>query len=233
MRYALLQLSILWCYVGFAQTYPDTIMTTDQDMIVCKITFVNETTVFLQTPKYNKLTKRDQILRSNIAEIRLHSAVDVPAEQRIPDKALEPGWSENNGIIYPSQLSDAPRFGNGQLDLFNYLEQHVRLSPSDSRLYGDVQNTLVYKVGLDSLGQVMDVRIHDTHFGLLAHEPRARFLQEAIAGVLSQMPRWSPARYSDQPVSTVFFIPVSFVVQYDRLQMQASKYKLAFKHREP
>jgi hypothetical protein len=233
MRFTLLHVSLLWSGVSLAQTFPDTVMTTARDTIVCRITFVNEYSIFLQTATRNKLTKRDQILRSHVAEIRLHSAVDVPPELLMPDEAPMPGWSENNGVIYPSDLSEAPRFGNGQIDLFHYLEQHVHLSPSDSRMYGDGATTLVYKVDIDSVGNVREVVMHDMLYGPLDHEPRARFLQEQIGRVLSQMPPWSPARHTDRPVDTVFYIPVSFTVLFDKLQMQASKYRLVFKHRDP
>ena len=79
--------------------------------------------------------------------------------------------------------------------------------------------------------------MHDMLYGPLDHEPRAQNILQADRsdGLLSQMSaRWSPARHTDRPVDTVFYIPRSaLTVLFDKLQMQASKYRLVFKHRDP
>src|SRR5690606_23158093 len=121
-----------------SQNFNDTLISVEDDTIICKIGLINNYNIFYQ---FN--SKKKKIVSSYMARnmVKYYStpASDVTVlELEIPtnqEATSTPQFAEENGIIYSSSISQPPRFHNGINDLYSYLERTIIVRPIDNRTF--------------------------------------------------------------------------------------------------
>lgn len=230
-------LTILFCLTqlsSLSQDYNDTIISLNDDTIICKIGLVNNFNIFYEFNPNKKKNSSTYINRASVKYFYLSDSNITVMKQEIPkeDSDYELGFIENSGIIYSSKMSQAPRFLSGVHDLHQYLEKNIKVKPIDNRVFGSNYVTILYGLTIDSTGAVSDVEILQPSSSTGGYSYESRFLEKEIENVIKRMPNWTPAIANNRTSKQNIYLPLKFKLDQNSVIMYSARYSFSFKDRK-
>ena len=230
-------LTVLFCLATLhskSQDFNDTIISIKNDSIFCKIGLVNNFNIFYQYNPKKKKVASTYIKRSEVQYFSLPASNVTVMEQETPKEfsTYELLFTENNGIIYSSNINQPPQFLNGVNDLHRYLEKNIRVKPIDIRVFGSNYVTILYGLKIDSTGAVSDVRILEPSSLTGGYSYQSRFLETEIENVIKSMPNWSPAIVGSKKSTQHIYLPLKFKLEQNSIVMYSARYSFSFKNRK-
>jgi len=140
-------------------------------------------------------------------------------------------YTENDGIIYPSIVSKPPQFREGLASMNQYFENNVRVFPRDYETFGDREIDILYKITIDTLGNVTASNLEEIYSTSQGTGFQAGHLPDEIKKVIDAMPAWKPALIDGKPAEISFYLPFCFKLDLNKIVMVPSKYKFSFHNR--
>ena len=161
-------------------------------------------------------------------------------------KKLPEGYIEDNGIIYPANLSNPPQYGNGQNVLYQYLENNVSILPIDYRDYNDYKANVdkidsksngdwidfLYELKIDTLGKVTAIDLQGANSMGHGKGYQVGHLSNNIIQTIDSMPTWKPAFLNEKSIETTFYLPLRIKLFMDKIIILESEYLYPFKYRK-
>ncbi|MGD0712329.1 MAG: hypothetical protein ABR968_14230 [Bacteroidales bacterium] len=147
-------------------------------------------------------------------------------------ESKDKSYTEDNGIIYPADISEPPQFKGGLNDMNQYFEDNVRVFPKDMKEIGMREVDILYKISIDSLGKVTASNIEEYYSSSQGTGFQAGHLPDEIENIIDAMPLWKPAMINENPVEITFYLPICFKLNLNKIVMLPSKYKFKFHNRK-
>jgi hypothetical protein len=234
MKTYVLTISLFFSLINYAQTYNDTLVTTSDDTIFCKITYVNEFNVFYVYNPKRKVIKKSNINREFISFFTVSDTSVFVMEQEIPPVFVEPekySYKEANGVIYGIKYDSPPVYGNGLPALNNFITQNTKVATFDKRaFYGQIASVL-FVIQIDSLGFIQEVETaQESSTGTINYN--SRHMELELIRVLKLTHKWRPASINNKPVSCTVFLPLKFQLDLNSIILYPSRNTFSLKNRE-
>jgi hypothetical protein len=225
---------LLTCFAVDGQNLCDTLFTLKGDTITCKITFVNEYNVFYSYKHKRNAIKDSFIPRSQLIAFRLHSpGVSVPALGENAQEVSTPvNYSENNGIIYSSNVERPPSYPGGINILYNFLENSVAVTNRDVQIYGDKVVTVAYELVILSNGKLYGASIKESCIQDFDLDLQAERLEKEIMRQICLAGSWQPGIINGEKINMNIYLPLKFKVDKNKIIISPSEYLYIFKHRK-
>lgn len=219
---------------AFCQEFTDLIVTKENDSIFCKITLVNEYNIFYQYNPKKKIIASSSIPRSSVIFFTSsETAVPVMEEKKYvePPKEIRPNFKEEAGLIYSEKYTKAPVYGNGLIDMYDYIENTTRVYPADERALGGLTYVVLFAITIDSLGNVQNVHLQEpvssTYSGYEAQK-----LESELKRILLQMTPWTPAFIGENPTASIVYLPLKFYLEASQIHLLPSQFSFSFNGRD-
>ena len=215
-----------------AQENKDTIITINNDTILCQITLVNNYNIFYSYNPKRKKRISTYIPRSEVNYFAAHDKSIKIQEEETPPEPVESGFAEDNGIIYPAFLTSPPIYKGGQNDLHAYIEEYVRVYIRDMKVFQDNPAVVLFQVTIDSVGKVTNVLVYESAAQTGGFHYDCIYLENEIRTVIESMENWTPATIDGNNISTTVYIPLRFILDGGSIAIIPSKFLFTFKERE-
>jgi hypothetical protein len=147
------------------------------------------------------------------------------------DSTSPGGRIEENGIIYPADFSSPPQYQNGQADLYQYLENNVRITQQDRDIFDNYNVIVCYALFINSSGYSKDETIYESSIKDQHFDMQAGRLEETIRKTLASMPVWKPGIKNNKVKDANIYIPLKFRIEGNKIFIMSSKYLFVIKNR--
>ena len=225
---------MLTCFAVDGQNLCDTLFTTKGDTISCKITWVNQYNVFYSYKHRRSAIKDTYIPRSQLISFRLHSSgVSVPPLGDNPQETSSTvNYSENNGIIYSSNVDRPPAYPGGINILYNLLENSVTVTNRDDQIYDGKVVTVLYELFIMSDGKLYGAGIKESCIQDYGLDLLAERLESEIMRQICLAGPWEPGIINGEKINMNIYLPIKFKVNNNKIVIFPSEYLYIFKHRK-
>jgi hypothetical protein len=142
------------------------------------------------------------------------------------------GYTEEDGIIYPTDVSSPPQFSKGQASLYQYFEDNVRVFPKDYQEYGTNHIAFLYELKIDTLGKVTAMDLMESSSSSQGTGFQAGHLSDEIRKVIDAMPAWKPAIMDGKKAEVTFYLPLAIQLDMNKIIIHDSKYIVKYKNRK-
>ena len=213
-RQILFWILILFSFFVKGQDLIDTIYTLTDDTIICNITLVNNYNVFY-TYKVKKKRYEDTFIpRFQVASYILNSK-GVIVEKQETDSHLpiqKITFAEENGIIYADNVEKPPKYPGGIYDLYDHLQDYVKVYPADVKVFGEKPAVVLYELMIMNDGKIKYARISESCIQNCGLDPKAANLENEILNQISSASDWEPAIIDGNKVNMNIYLPLKFVI---------------------
>jgi hypothetical protein len=142
------------------------------------------------------------------------------------------GYIEDDGIIYPATISSPPKFNKGQIYLYQYLEDNIRVIPRDYRDFNSDWVDLLYEIKIDTLGKITALDLVESSSASHGTGHQAGHLSNEIIQVINTMPLWKPALINGKAAEITFYLPLRIQLDMNKIIIHNSRYMLIYKNRK-
>lgn len=150
------------------------------------------------------------------------------------------GYTEENGIIYPSSVTGPPQFGDGLASLYQYLEDNVKVFPTDdegnldeeTEFPFDGETVFLFEIKMDTLGKITAIDLSEASSSSQGKGFQAGHLSDEIKKTLDAMPAWQPAEINGKAAAITFYLPLNLRVELNKIILFQSKYLVPYHNRK-
>lgn len=100
------------------------------------------------------------------------------------------------------QVDKQASFPGGNQNINPYIAKNI-VYPNDA-IRQEIEGKVIVTFTIDKEGQIADVKVRQSVHPLL---------DTAAVNIIKKMPRWEPAMFKGEPVSTLYTIPINFKLQ--------------------